>query len=157
MTDPDRQRRAARGLPKDDIVGVLLDQHADIADLLEQLENSAGNQRRQSFAALVGLLQARGSADELVRAAIGDVDVPTSRSSDARRIRELVTSMSALDADSLEFSDMSEELIALVSATLVAEEAHEVSILARLPEDERRSVGARVLTRTGGSTRSRNV
>ena len=150
MSHQDRQRRVARSRDPDDIVGVLVDQHADLSDLLEQLENSAGDQRRRSFARLDPLLRAHERAErEVVGPALSAAEPPAPQPVGGDRAGlDLLSTMAGLDVDSVAFSDLCEQLVAVVSEHLAAEETVRLPLLDALPEDERRHLGAEVLART---------
>lgn len=149
MAHQDQQRRVAHSRAPDDIVGVLVDQHADLSDLLEQLENSAGEQRRSSFARLDPLLRAHERAEQevvgpvLKARQVGPLFAPEDVAS-----LDLLDRMARLDVDSLAFSDLCEQLVAVVSKHLAAEETVELPVLESMPEADRRQLGAEFLARS---------
>ncbi|GAA3369358.1 hypothetical protein GCM10017744_088720 [Streptomyces antimycoticus] len=63
MTD-DAQRHAADGM--DDVVALLMRQHGEIRNLFDEVERSAGDDRRDAFRRLVRMLAVHETAEEEV-------------------------------------------------------------------------------------------
>ena len=66
MGDPLHDRVAAATLPKGDVVGILLQQHARIRELFEEVRSSAGAERREHFNELRALLAVHETAEQIV-------------------------------------------------------------------------------------------
>ena len=66
MGDPLHDRVAAATLPEGDIVGILLEQHARIRELFEEVRGSAGDERRDRFNELRALVAVHETAEQIV-------------------------------------------------------------------------------------------
>ncbi|SNQ47129.1 Hemerythrin [Frankia canadensis] len=65
-TEADAERAAAAGLPEDDVVGILLTQHARIRDLFAEVRTATGEHKERAFDELRALLAAHETAEEMI-------------------------------------------------------------------------------------------
>lgn len=65
-TEADAERAAAADLPEDDVVGILLLQHARIRDLFAEVRTTTGDHKKQAFDELRALLAAHETAEEMI-------------------------------------------------------------------------------------------
>jgi hypothetical protein len=66
MGDPMHERITAATLPDGDVVGILLEQHARIRELFEEVRGAAGDERRERFNELRALLAVHETAEQIV-------------------------------------------------------------------------------------------
>jgi len=66
MGDPLDDRVPAATLPEGDVVGILLEQHARVRELFEDVRGSAGDERREHFNELRALLAVHETAEQIV-------------------------------------------------------------------------------------------
>ncbi|MEV2273235.1 hemerythrin domain-containing protein [Nonomuraea africana] len=135
----------------DDVIDLLLAQHARIRDLFDEVEQASGTRRAETFARLAQLLAVHESAEEEIvhphaRAAIdggdGIVDDRLAEEADAKRL------LAEMDKNGPDAADFMERLTLLrdaVTAHARSEERYEFPQLrARTTEDERRKFGLAV-------------
>jgi hemerythrin superfamily protein len=66
MGSATEDRQKAAQLPEGDVIRLLLNQHAQIRDLFDEVESSHGEQRHDAFEELRGLLAVHETAEEMV-------------------------------------------------------------------------------------------
>jgi len=66
MGDPLDDRAPAATLPEGDVIGILLEQHARVRELFEDVRGSAGDERREHFNELRALLAVHETAEQIV-------------------------------------------------------------------------------------------
>ncbi|WP_405984402.1 hemerythrin domain-containing protein [Streptomyces sp. NBC_00872] len=66
MNEADKERRMAAEMPKDDVVAILLRQHARIRDLFTEVRKAQGQAKRQAFEELRALLAVHETAEEMI-------------------------------------------------------------------------------------------
>jgi Hemerythrin HHE cation binding domain len=66
MSKADEERRMAARLPEDDVVGVLLQQHAQIREGFTKVKTAQGDAKQQAFDELRALLAVHETAEEMI-------------------------------------------------------------------------------------------
>ncbi|MCQ4042675.1 hemerythrin domain-containing protein [Streptantibioticus rubrisoli] len=66
MTKADEERAQAAKLPTDDVVGILLQQHARIRDLFDDVKSAEGEHKQQAFEELRAVLAVHETAEEMI-------------------------------------------------------------------------------------------
>ncbi|MEV7678532.1 hemerythrin domain-containing protein [Streptomyces sp. NPDC088341] len=66
MNEADKERRMAAEMPKDDVVAILLRQHARIRDLFAEVKKARGEAKQQAFDELRALLAVHETAEEMI-------------------------------------------------------------------------------------------
>ncbi|UXY23957.1 hemerythrin domain-containing protein [Streptomyces cynarae] len=112
-------------------------QHGDIRNLFDEVEQSAGEERRDAFRRLVRLLAVHETAEEEVihpfarRALSGGDQVVEDRLAEERAAKETLADLDTMDTDDLEFLPRLRALRADVQEHARAEERHECSHIRR--------------------------
>lgn len=143
----DRDIRYAEG--KDDVVDVLLHQHARIRELFADVRSAEGEHRQQAFDELRALLAVHETAEEMVvrpatRKAAGD-DVADARNHEEAAASRVLAELEKLDVDSPEFKRMLAAFEKAVVAHAEHEEAEEFPLLRRKVSKADRHTMARAL------------
>jgi len=152
MGDPQQDRITAAMLPDGDVVGILLEQHARITELFQEVRAAAGDERRERFNELRALIAVHETAEQII------LRPHTSERVNGRiaetRIQEEVEATKALaelehlDVDSPAFAASFAEFEKSVTEHAEAEEAEEFpAIVNGYTADERQGMG-RMLTAT---------
>lgn len=149
MGDAAEDRAKAAELPEGDVIGVLLEQHAQIKDLFAEVNRSNGPDKKEAFDALRALLAVHETAEEMVlRPVSADAagqDVVDARNREEAEANEVLSMLEDLDLDGADFTTRFEAFQKSVDEHAEAEENEEFPrILERCDEDERRNLGRKV-------------
>ncbi len=87
MSKADEERAQAAKLPADDVVGILLQQHARIRDLFEDVKSADGEHKQQAFDELRAVLAVHETAEEMIVRPVAS-DTAGSAEADARNREE---------------------------------------------------------------------
>ncbi len=135
-------RDQAKRFADDDILGVLYRQHADIADALDEISASKGDERRASFQAATAFMKKHETAEQsIVRPIVeesGDEAEARSRMAEEQEADRLILQLSSLDLDSPEFETRFASLKSAVTAHADAEENNEFPILEKARNEDQR-------------------
>lgn len=140
----DRQRAAT--LPVGDVVRKLLEQHAQIRELFQEVRACVGDERQLVFEELRGLLAVHETAEELivrpvVRGLLGDAE-PAERDSEEAQAAKDLDALSKMDVNDSEFLVKLGALENAVSKHAEAEEKHEFdAIEQQCSSDQRETMG----------------
>ncbi|HEU4568123.1 MAG TPA: hemerythrin domain-containing protein, partial [Marmoricola sp.] len=101
------ERAQAATLPDDDVVGILLSQHARIQDLLTDVSSSAGEHKQQAFDELRALLAAHETAEEMVVRPVSKrtagKEVAEARNHEEDEANHVLADLEKMDVTSTEF------------------------------------------------------
>lgn len=142
-------RKKAAALPKGDVIGILYEQHAQVLDLFERVENSSAEARQEAFDELIAFLVAHETAEQEVlrpvtRETAGD-DVVQARLQEEQKANEAIAELKKLDVSSSEFDRMFADFKRAVVDHAEHEETDEFpTVLEERDEDERRVMGERL-------------
>ena len=130
MSDAAHDRAEAMELPDDDVVAVVLRQHAMIRDMMAKVEHTAGQVRLQAFTELAALIKAHEQAEQAILRPVG-IEAEGKRSAKARTKEEAAADdallrLDGIDVDSTEFRDRFDEFRRMVEEHAEAEEQHEL-------------------------------
>lgn len=120
-----------------DVIALLMRQHGDIRNLFDEVEQSAGEERRDAFRRLVRLLAVHETAEEEVihpfarRALSGGDQVVEDRLAEERAAKETLADLDTMDTDDPEFLPRLRALRADVQEHARAEERYEFSHIRR--------------------------
>ncbi|MEV6740328.1 hemerythrin domain-containing protein [Streptomyces sp. NPDC051104] len=120
-----------------DVIALLMRQHGDIRNLFDEVEQSAGEERRDAFRRLVRLLAVHETAEEEVihpfarRALSGGDQVVDDRLAEERAAKETLADLDAMDTDDPEFLPRLRALRADVQEHARAEERYEFTHIRR--------------------------
>ena len=109
MGNATEDRRKAAELPDGDVIRVLLNQHARIHDLFDEVESSRGEQRQQAFEELRALLAMHETAEEMVlrpvTAKTAGQDVVDARNHEESEANEVLEELEKLEVSSADFDE----------------------------------------------------
>lgn len=150
MNSAAAERAEAAKLPKDDVVGVLLSQHARIRDLFAEVKSAEGEHRRRKFDELRGLLAVHESAEEMIvrpvaKKAASEREA-TARNAEEKEASRVLAELERMEFTSEEFRSTLGELESSVSEHANLEERDEFpALIDHCSEDERIQMGSRLL------------
>ena len=127
-SDADIDRARAARLPDDDVVGVLLEQHARIRDLFAEVRTRSGEHKQRAFDELRALLAVHETAEEMVvRPVTTKVDraVASARDDEEKKTGRVLKSLELLDVHSPAFASVLTELERAVTSHAAHEEREE--------------------------------
>ncbi|MCF2533256.1 hemerythrin domain-containing protein [Yinghuangia sp. KLBMP8922] len=151
MTGPEATRAEAARLHRDDVVGILLDQHARIEELFADVKHydSGGPAKRRAFDELRCLLAVHEAAEEMVvrpaaKKVAGTAETDA-RNREEKQAAQVLAELEDLDVSSAEFAVKFASLEAFVKRHAELEERQEFPNLrdGYTPE-ERRTMGSRL-------------
>ncbi|MEU1079648.1 hemerythrin domain-containing protein [Streptomyces sp. NPDC005908] len=114
-----------------DVVALLMRQHGDIRNLFDEVEATAGDERRDAFRRLVRLLAVHETAEEEVvhpfvrRAVAGGEQIVEDRLTEEREAKEMLASLDEMDPDDPQFLPQLIQLRHDVQTHARAEERYE--------------------------------
>ncbi|UXY23575.1 hemerythrin domain-containing protein [Streptomyces cynarae] len=107
MSDATMERKEAARLPEGDVVRVLLEQHARIRDLFDDVKSAQGEQKKQTFDELRALLAVHETAEELIlrptaKRTAGDAEAEA-RNHEEEEANKVLAELEKMDVTSAEF------------------------------------------------------
>ncbi|SOD62931.1 Hemerythrin HHE cation binding domain-containing protein [Streptomyces zhaozhouensis] len=150
LGDAGSERAAAARLEDEDIVGVLLAQHARIRDGFSEVRVAEGTRRQEEFDRLRALLAVHETAEEMILRPVAK-RVAGKREAEARNEEEheanqVLAELEKMGVDNAEFDVRFDEFERAVSDHADAEERDEFpSILDSCSQEERLRMGRRLL------------
>lgn len=147
MADPIEDLQAAHSLPEDDVIRLLLAQHARIRTLFTDVRAAEGQARYPLFAELRALLAVHETAEQLVlrrvsREAAGEA-VTRARTEEEAEATHLLAQMEETDPHSTYFAELLDTLETAVTEHQEVEERSEfTAVLAGCTSGERQRMGA---------------
>ncbi|MEU3187897.1 hemerythrin domain-containing protein [Streptomyces sp. NPDC006923] len=150
MNEADAERVQAAALPEDDVVAILLRQHARIRDLFAEVRSTRGETKQQAFDELRALLTVHETAEEMIMRPVAK-DTAGKEEADARNQEEkeaskALAALEKMDIGSAEFDARFVELERAVSDHAEHEEREEFpAVRAARSEAQLREMGARLM------------
>lgn len=142
MSKVEQTRTRAAELPHDDVIGVLLEQHARIEELFSAIETAHGTVRQALFQELRALLVVHETAEELVLRPLtrdaGAGDVADTRNEEEKDAIELLKRLEQLDVAGVDFSTEFSALGKGVLEHANREETEEFPVILRAYDEPRR-------------------
>ncbi len=143
----DRQKAAQ--LPEGDVIRFLLNQHAQVHDLFDEVQSSRGEQRQQAFEELRAKLAMHETAEEMVLRPVTEKiaadGVADARNAEEQEANEVLKKLEGLDLDSPDFDRQFAEFKQSVDDHAESEENEEFpAVLESCDLDQRRSMGRRM-------------
>ncbi|MCK9901561.1 hemerythrin [Parafrankia colletiae] len=150
MSEAEVERARAAQLPDDDVVGVLLRQHARVRDLFADVQSTTGEHRKQAFDELRALLAVHETAEEMVLRPVtaeADRTVAEARNREEDEAAQVLRVLEKMDVNSAEFDRRLAEFEKTVSDHAEHEESEEFPrIRAARTEDQLEHMGRRLRT-----------
>lgn len=140
------ERAQAATLPDDDVVGILLSQHARIQDLLTDVSSSVGEHRQQAFDELRALLAAHETAEEMVVRPVSQrtagKEVADARNHEEDEANHVLAELEKMDVTSTEFDGSFARFATAVLAHAQHEETLEFpSLMSEESAQDRQKMG----------------
>ncbi|MEU7423779.1 hemerythrin domain-containing protein [Streptomyces sp. NPDC040750] len=149
--DEEPRREKAAQLPDDDVVGILLRQHARIRALFGEVRGAEGARKQDAFNELRGLLAVHETAEEMiVRPAAKDTageDEAHARNAEEREANKVLAELEKMDLSSQDFDVQFAQFQQDVLAHAGREESLEFPALeGGCTPEQRQTMGRRLLT-----------
>jgi hemerythrin superfamily protein len=146
------EREQAARLPDDDVIGILLTQHARIRDLFDAVKGTAEpEQKKKTFDELRALLAVHETAEEMIlrpvaKKAAGEAEAGA-RNEEEKEANKVLSALEKMDVTTAEFDKKLTEFERSVSDHAEHEEREEFPAIRRdCSEDDLRRMGSRLLT-----------
>jgi hypothetical protein len=125
MSSAKTERAAADRLPENDVVGILLRQHARIRDLFVEVERARGERRQQTFDELRAVLAVHETAEEMIlrpvaKRTAGEEEAEA-RNREEEEANRVLAELEKLDVDGEKF----EALLADLEKSVIRHAEHE--------------------------------
>ena len=142
-------RQKASQLPEGDVIRFLLNQHAQIRDLFDEVESSHGEQRHDAFEELRALLAMHETAEEMilrpVTQKIAPDGVADARNAEEQEANEVLKKLESADLESPDFDQQFAELKKSVDEHAESEEHEEFPVVLETCDlDQRQRMGRRM-------------
>jgi hemerythrin superfamily protein len=149
MGDATQDRAKAAELPEGDVIRILLEQHARIRDLFDDVSSATGEHKQQAFDELRALLAVHETAEEMVLRPVSSgaagTKVAEARNDEEAEANEVLKRLEKLDVGSADFDQLLAEFRKAVDEHAEAEEKDEFPhILSACDEKKRRSMGTQI-------------
>ncbi len=149
MGDAAEDRARAAELPAGDVIRILLEQHARVHDLFDQIAATRGAERAHAFDDLRRLLAVHETAEEeVLRPVTRDLvgkGVADARNEEEDKANKVLAQLEKLDCDSAEFDSLMAEFKSSVTDHAEKEENEEFPrILVELDAKRRGTMGSRL-------------
>jgi hypothetical protein len=150
MSTAQEERDAAARLPENDIVGLLLNQHAQIRGLFAEVRSTTGEARKRAFDDLRALLAVHEVAEELVVRPVAKktagAEEAKARNDEEAEATKVLKELEGMDVTSAEFERTIAEFEQAVSDHADHEEAEEFpALLHQCAPEQRTDMGKRLL------------
>jgi len=150
MNQVEMERMEARRLPAGNVIGVLLEQHAQIRELYAAVRNSTGPDRRDAFDRLRTLLAAHEAGEQGVlrpvsRQVVGQ-RIPAAHEEEEAEVARVMAELEGLDVAGDRFAEQFARFARVLSAHAVSEEDEEYpAVRAGRSDEELEEMGVRLL------------
>ena len=150
MNQIEMERLEARRLPAGNVIGVLLEQHAQIRELCETVGKSTGSVRQAAFDELRALLAAHEAGEQEVlrpvsRQVLGE-QVCAAHDEEEREMGRLLVELELLDPEGTRFAERFARFAGVLAAHVVSEEDEEFpAVRAGRPAADLEEMGVRLL------------
>ena len=149
MGDATEDRAKAATLPEGDVIRILLEQHARIRELFQDVSSAEGEHKQQAFDELRALLAVHETAEEMVlRPVSSDAagkHVAEARNDEEAEANEVLKELEKLDVNSADFDAKLAQFQKAVDEHAEAEENDEFPhILSSCDESKRKSMGTQI-------------
>jgi hemerythrin-like domain-containing protein len=151
MAEAQHDRQQAAQLPEGDVVALLLEQHAQIRELFQQVKDAPDGSRSEVFDRLRALLAVHETSEELVLRPVADQDqwqaVADARNAEEKEANQVLSDLEDLDPATESFMAKLEAFEKAVDQHAEAEETEEFPhVLTACDEEQRQKMGRRLLS-----------
>ncbi|MFF9555486.1 hemerythrin domain-containing protein [Streptomyces albus] len=150
MSAAEQEQAEAHALPSDDVIGVLLEQHARIRELFHAVRSGPAEQRQERSRELRALLAVHETAEEMIvrpaaKKAAGEQEAEA-RNEEEKEANKVLAELDKLEFGSERFTRLLAEFEQSVGEHADHEEREEFPALrSRLSQEERTTMGRRLL------------
>ncbi|MFE0764203.1 hemerythrin domain-containing protein [Streptomyces smyrnaeus] len=150
MSSAEQERAEAESMPSEDVVGVLLKQHARIRDLFQAVRSGPAEQREERFRELRALLAVHETAEEMIvrpaaQKTAGEQEA-AARNEEEKEANKVLAELEKLQFGSEDFTRLLADFEQSVSDHAEHEEQEEFPALrAQLSQEDRTKMGKRLL------------
>jgi len=150
MSTAKMERAEAAKLPGDDVIGILLTQHARIRDLFAEVKSAGGEHKKVVFNELKALLAVHETSEEMIlrpvaKRAAGEKEADA-RNHEEKEANKVLAELERMDVRSPEFDALIAKFEKSVVDHAEHEEKEEFPALHRdCSEDQLRTMGTRLL------------
>jgi hemerythrin superfamily protein len=144
------EREEAAKLPQDDIIGILLTQHARIRELFAEVHMSRGDQKRAKFSQLRALLAVHEAAEEMILRPVAKREAGESetaaRNEEEQEAGGILAELERMNLSGSQFEAKLTEFEKAVGDHADHEEQEEFPVVrSRCSQEQRRKMGRRLL------------
>jgi len=142
-------RAKAAGLPEGDVIRILLEQHARIHDLFDEVASTKGDHKAMAFDELRALLAVHETAEEMVlrpvsKSVAGD-EVAEARNHEEAEANKVLAQLEKMDVSGSDFDLQLREFRTSVDQHAESEEKEEFpAVISRCDLQQRRTMGDRL-------------
>ncbi|MFF3753236.1 hemerythrin domain-containing protein [Streptomyces sp. NPDC002018] len=150
MNEADMERAQAAEMPEDDVVAILLRQHARIRDLFAEVKNAQGEVKQQAFDELRALLAVHETAEEMIvrpvaKETAGKAEADA-RNQEEKEANKVLAQLEKMDVTDAQFDARLAEFERAVIEHATHEEREEFpAVRGGRSEDQLRDMGRRLL------------
>lgn len=150
MSNAARERAEAAKLPQDDIIALLLTQHARMRELFPEVHLSLGDEKRAKFAELRSLLAVHEAAEEMILRPVAKREAgereAASRNEEEEEAGRILAELERMDPDGSQFEAKLMEFEKAVGDHADHEEQEEFpAVLDGCTPEQRQKMGKRLL------------
>jgi hemerythrin superfamily protein len=150
VSNATQERAEAAILPEDDIIGILLNQHARIRDLFAEVHTSRGDAKRLKFNELRGLLAVHETAEEMILRPVAKKEAgekeAVSRNKEESEANEVLAELEAMSLAGSQFEAKLTEFEKAVGDHADHEEREEFPAIRRgCSQEQLQKMGKRLL------------
>lgn len=142
-------RAKAAGLPEGDVIRILLEQHARIHDLFDEVSSTKGDHKQMAFDELRALLAVHETAEEMVLRPVskplaGD-DIAQARNHEEAEANKVLARLEKMDISGSDFDLQLQDFRKSVDQHAESEEKEEFpAVISQCDLEQRRSMGSRL-------------
>jgi hemerythrin superfamily protein len=145
-----QEREEAAKLPQDDVIGILLTQHARIRDLFDEVESARGDTKKEKFDELRALLAVHETAEEMILRPVTKKEAgeqqAEARNHEEQEANKVLSELEKMDLSSNEFDVKFGELKRAVAEHADHEEQEEFPAVHRgCSQEQLATMGKRLL------------
>jgi hemerythrin superfamily protein len=149
MGDAAEDRAKAADLPEGDVIRILLEQHARIRELFNDVKSAEGDHKEHAFAELRALLAVHETAEEMVLRPVtskaGGDAIAGARNEEEAEANEVLKKLESMDVTTADFDAQLTEFEKSVDDHAEAEEHEEFPVILReCDEKQRQSMGKQI-------------
>jgi hemerythrin superfamily protein len=149
MSEAAQDRQRAADLPEGDVIAILLEQHARIRELFQDISSAEGEHKKHAFDELRSLLAVHETAEEMVLRPVSEDaaggSIADARNAEESEANEVLKDLEKMDVASADFDAKLQAFEKAVSDHADHEESEEFPfILQQCDESKRQTMGKQI-------------